>query len=569
MRKIRVGWVVAAGVWISLFGLPPAAFSQQTPVAAGDGAGQKLETTARELVDSINEQKLVLDRLGEQLSEASGEDARALRERAIDLVDAYLSDIATLQSNILAREAAGIDAAQDREMVIDLNGQISAMLQRSVKQTRQELEDLRLSKDGAAADDLKEIEQNLALENVWLDRTLDMTLEHIEAMDTFGLDTGGERTFLAEVVSGRAELLAGRIKLGKETLSKIEKRLGVDSSNAEFNLEFDLATSQLDLYVDRLSTSIRLMEALELDTAKYQQLLFEVTGEITTGLFSREVLAGILKGWGESTLNWVTHNGPTLILKVFVFALILFVFRVLARIARRIVSKAIKSSSLKFSTLLERTALSVTSSLVMIFGLLVALSQLGFEVGPLLAGLGVAGFIVGFALQDTLSNFASGVMILLYRPYDVGDLVETAGAFGTVKDMTLVSTTILTVDHQTLVIPNSKIWGDVIKNVTAQTNRRVDMVFGIGYADDIPHAERILKEIVEAHELVLDEPAPNIRLHNLGDSSVDFVVRPWTKTDDYWDVYWDITREVKMRFDAEGISIPFPQRDVHVFQKND
>ena len=205
----------------------------------------------------------------------------------------------------------------------------------------------------------------------------------------------------------------------------------------------------------------------------------------------------------------------------------------------------------------------------MIFGLLVALSQLGFEVGPLLAGLGVAGFIVGFALQDTLSNFASGVMILLYRPYDVGDLVETAGAFGTVKDMTLVSTTILTVDHQTLVIPNSKIWGDVIKNVTAQTNRRVDMVFGIGYADDIPHAERILKEIVEAHELVLDEPAPNIRLHNLGDSSVDFVVRPWTKTDDYWDVYWDITREVKMRFDAEGISIPFPQRDVHVFQKND
>jgi len=133
----------------------------------------------------------------------------------------------------------------------------------------------------------------------------------------------------------------------------------------------------------------------------------------------------------------------------------------------------------------------------------------------------------------------------------------------------LVSTTILTVDHQTLVIPNSKIWGDVIKNVTAQTERRVDMVFGIGYADDIPHAEKILKEIVDAHELVLDEPVPNIRLHNLGDSSVDFVVRPWTKTDDYWEVYWDITREVKMRFDAEGISIPFPQRDVHVFQEGE
>ncbi len=158
------------------------------------------------------------------------------------------------------------------------------------------------------------------------------------------------------------------------------------------------------------------------------------------------------------------------------------------------------------------------------------------------------------------------MMILLYRPYDVGDLIETAGAMGKVENMTLVSTTILTVDHQTLVIPNSMIWGNVIKNVTAQTERRIDMVFGIGYADDIPHAERVLAEIVEAHDQVLDDPEPVVRLHNLGESSVDFVVRPWVKTDDYWDVYWDITREVKIRFDAEKISIPFPQRDVHLFK---
>ena len=130
--------------------------------------------------------------------------------------------------------------------------------------------------------------------------------------------------------------------------------------------------------------------------------------------------------------------------------------------------------------------------------------------------------------------------------------------------MSLVATTILTLDHQTLVIPNSKIWGDVIKNVTAQKERRIDMVFGISYSDDIPHAERVLGEILGNHEKVLEDPEPIVRLHNLGESSVDFVVRPWVKTDDYWDVYWDITREVKMRFDAEGISIPFPQRDVHV-----
>jgi small conductance mechanosensitive channel len=186
----------------------------------------------------------------------------------------------------------------------------------------------------------------------------------------------------------------------------------------------------------------------------------------------------------------------------------------------------------------------------------------------LLAGLGVVGFIVGFALQDTLANFASGVMILLYRPYDVGDLIEAAGAFGKVSDMSLVSTTILTLDHQTLVIPNNKIWGDVIKNVTAQRERRVDMVFGIAYSDDIPHAERVLQEILADCDLVLDEPEALVKLHNLGESSVDFVVRPWVKTDDYWDAYWYVTREVKIRFDAEGISIPFPQRDVHLFRED-
>jgi len=130
--------------------------------------------------------------------------------------------------------------------------------------------------------------------------------------------------------------------------------------------------------------------------------------------------------------------------------------------------------------------------------------------------------------------------------------------------MTLVSTTILTVDNQTLVIPNSKIWGDVIKNVTAQTRRRVDMVFGIGYGDDIPKAEKVLTEIVTSHEKVLKDPAPVVRVNTLNESSVDFIVRPWVNRDDYWDVYWDITREVKMRFDREGISIPFPQREVRV-----
>ena len=569
MRKTIVGCMAIAFILLSGLGPVPVAISQEVAGMAGDDAGRELESSARELVVAIGEKRDELSRLSEQISTTTGDDQKALRERAIELIDEYLTEIGALATNIVDREKAGLDPGEDRQMVTDLAQRTSVRLQDEIKKTQLELAKLRSAREGASPEEMKEIDRDLVVGNVWLDRILDMLLKHTLALEAFGPDVGAQREFLTDNLTQRAELVSGRIMLGREQLEKIERRLKADPSSAQFNADLDVANERLDRLVDRLILTTRLMEALDLDTADYQQLLFEVTGEITTGLFSREVIAGLFKGWAESAFDWLAHNGPTVILRIVLFGLILFVFRILAKIARKIVKKAIESSGLAVSTLLERTALSVTGSLVWIFGLLVALSQLGFQVGPLLAGLGVVGFIVGFALQDTLSNFASGVMILLYRPFDVGDLIETAGAIGKVEDMTLVSTTILTVDHQTLVIPNSMIWGNVIKNVTAQTKRRVDMVFGIGYADDIPHAERVLGEILTAHEKVLEDPEPVVKLHNLGDSSVDFVVRPWVATDDYWDVYWDVTREVKMRFDAEGISIPFPQRDVHVFQESE
>ncbi|MHC5073021.1 MAG: mechanosensitive ion channel family protein, partial [Planctomycetota bacterium] len=164
----------------------------------------------------------------------------------------------------------------------------------------------------------------------------------------------------------------------------------------------------------------------------------------------------------------------------------------------------------------------------------------------------------------TLSNFASGLMILLYRPYDIGDFVSVADATGTVEAMTLVSTTVKTPDNKLVVVPNSSIWGGTITNVTGSDTRRVDLVFGIGYGDDIQKAQAILEDVVSKQDLVLAEPAPVVKLHELADSSVNFVVRPWSRTGDYWNVYWDITRQVKERFDAEGVSIPFPQQDIYI-----
>jgi small conductance mechanosensitive channel len=199
----------------------------------------------------------------------------------------------------------------------------------------------------------------------------------------------------------------------------------------------------------------------------------------------------------------------------------------------------------------------------MLVGLIVILTQLGVQVAPLLAGFGVAGVVVGFAMQSTLSNFAAGGMILGNRPFDLGDEIEVAGVAGHVRHMSLVSTTVVTGDNQTLIIPNSAVWGGVIRNKTTQPNRRVDLTFGIGYGNDIEKAERALREVVAGLENVLKDPAPVIKLHQLADASVLFLVRVWTARTHYDAVIWDLTRAVKLRFDQDGITIPLPQRELH------
>jgi small conductance mechanosensitive channel len=515
----------------------------------------------------VDEQQRELVDIGDQLQGAKGEDAKALRERGREVLTAISDDLEDLVANVRARQDEGIDAADDRARVAQLLGWSSGLLQDFIVRFFDRLTELRGQREEASVEELDAIQKETENASELYGAALGLLLDQTLLMGEFGLTTDEQRAFLGDHLERRAELVAGRLMLARDDLKSASRLASVDPTNTEVAAEFDRAKQNLDLYAERLETTTRMMDALDLDTADYRQMLFEATGEITTDLLDREVVGGLVSSWTKKTEDWIRTHGPSLLFKALVFVLILVVFRVLSRVARGLVHRAFAASTIQASQLLERTVLSVTGTVVMLFGLLVALSQVGVEVTPLLAGLGVAGFIVGFALQDTLGNFASGVMILLYRPYDVGDLVETGGHMGKVKDMTLVSTTILTVDNQTLVIPNSKIWGDVIKNVTAQTRRRVDMVFGIGYADDIEHAERVLKEIVAAHDKVLEEPEAVIKVHSLGESSVDFVVRPWVATDDYWDVYWDITREVKLRFDAEGISIPFPQRDVHLFSE--
>lgn len=200
------------------------------------------------------------------------------------------------------------------------------------------------------------------------------------------------------------------------------------------------------------------------------------------------------------------------------------------------------------------------------FVVLAALGQLGIQTTSFVAIIGAAGLAVGLALQGSLANFAAGFLMIIFRPFKVGDVIEGAGTSGTVEKIQIFTTQLLTPDNKTVIIPNASLTAGNIVNYSTTGTRRVDMVFGIGYADDIDKAKQIITEAIAEDERILNNPAPLVAVSELADSSVNFVARPWAKTEDYWGVYFDLTETIKKRFDQAGISIPFPQRDVHVYE---
>ena len=436
--------------------------------------------------------------------------------------------------------------------------QIDAYIDDNISKLEQQL--------GSSTDDATLLE--ISKRELEKDTYYKQQLETLTWLEQVGQDISEAQKSLMQILVARADTLESLVTYTQQQLQAAidtATNAGKDVTSAQTShvmmLKERLAQNSQSLNID-----ISLLDALGHDTAALKKTLFSVSGDITQDVLNFDVASSLVEQWLNTAQEQAINHGPTVVFKLFVFCLILFIAGLAGKLAKQIVKNTVSNSKLNLSKLLQDFFTSLSGKAVFTIGLLIALSQLGIELGPLLAGFGIAGVIIGFALQDTLSNFASGMMILIYRPYDVGDLINAAGVTGRVSHMSLVSTTIKTMDNQRLIIPNNKIWGDTINNITAEHQRRVDMTFGISYSDSIEQAEAILKSIVEAHPKVQPLPEPTIKLHLLNESSVDFIVRPWAKPEDYWEVYWDITREVKMRFDAEGISIPFPQRDVHIYQ---
>ena len=252
-------------------------------------------------------------------------------------------------------------------------------------------------------------------------------------------------------------------------------------------------------------------------------------------------------------------------IKIIGAIVILILGRIAAGIGRRIVGRILEKS--KTDPAVISFVGGMTYFLILIFAVLAALAKFGIQTASFIAILGAAGFAIGFALQGSLANFAAGVLILVLRPFKVGHYIDGAGVAGTVKEIQLFTTVLATPDNIKIMVPNGKLFGDTIKNISAFNTRRVDLVIGIGYASNIQKAYDIMMNLIKEDNRILSDPAPKIAVSELADSSVNFVVRPWVKKGDYWDVKFDLTRKIKEAFDENGIEIPFPQQVVHMLSE--
>jgi small conductance mechanosensitive channel len=259
----------------------------------------------------------------------------------------------------------------------------------------------------------------------------------------------------------------------------------------------------------------------------------------------------------QVTTDYVLPWTINIVMALAIFLVGKFIAKILVKIARKLMDRA------HVDGILINFIASIMNTVLLLFVVVAALDQLGVDTTSLIALIGAAGLAIGLALQGTLQNLASGVMLIIFRPFNSGDFVEVAGIAGVAEQIGIFTTTMRTGDNREIIVPNGEIFGGTITNYSKRSTRRIDMVFGIGYDDDIKKAKDIMMRILEEDDRVLKDPAPLVAVAELADSSVNFNVRPWCNTGDYWNVYFDTHEKIKLAFDAEGISIPYPQMDIH------
>lgn len=534
---------------------------QPTYKLVSDKQAEELRKQWAEIEGSV----LGLDQLQKELDKVSGGMSQVLKRRrdsllnrAIELSIEYCMRIADLQE-------AGYDLGEHHDNALWLLEELPPGIERTVEGLHERRTMSEFSQ--SALEQIAMDRQFVEAERLY--RRLNLaSMKAYEVALRFNIDLDELRVRALEYLDSSAVNTSVFLELALAEVRNLRASIAVMPEDAELQAKLRVAELRVRETIKLLTDNVEALRAQGLPTAQYQRQLLSASGAVTTVSFDVNVLLTVLRDWWQSAIEYIRTRGLDLFFQALLFLLIVYVFYRLSGVVHWIVNAALKARHVKLSQLMSHMIASIARSLVIVAGVFIALSQFNVSVGPMLAGLGIAGFIIGFALQDSLSNFASGMMILFYKPFDVGDTVIAADVRGKVRSMSLVNTTICTPDNQSLIIPNNMIWQNVITNVTDQEIRRVDMEFGITYDEDIDRVENILRTVLESDERVLHDPEPQVMVGSFGDSSVNVLCRPWVRTEDYWTVRWDLNKHVKQAFDREGVVIPFPQRDVNFYPQS-
>jgi small conductance mechanosensitive channel len=332
-----------------------------------------------------------------------------------------------------------------------------------------------------------------------------------------------------------------------------------ESDISEEMVRLQYAEARVKGVAKSLETTAGLLASRGYQTAHYRQFIIQSTGEISEKILDPRVMFGILKDVLEDLGHWLKDNGPTILFRIAIVVLMVILFRLVFRLIWWLLRL---THLIKLTRLMVQLGDSIISPVASTIGLFAGLWVIGANPTTLLTGAGVAGVIIGFALQDSMANLAAGFFILATRPFDVDDVIRTGTVVGTVRAMWIANTTVVTFDGRRLLIPNRKIWADIIENRSAEPLRRADMVVRVGFEEDIDRVIAILHELVKEEGRVLDHPEPSIFTLAWAESWVEIAVRPWTRNADWWPLLMDLPRLVVKRFAAEGIEIPYPRREL-------
>jgi len=430
----------------------------------------------------------------------------------------------------------------------------------------QGFEALRRRRSTVSAQEIGLLESEIRDVRAWADTLMRYQEWALEAADSLKLDVADRWETYDQFLVGFAENSVGRLQIAvaerdglRERIRVAERTNAPAASIAELGLRLTAAETRIAAIVDNMAALNGRLDHRGFETATYREVLIRTTGEVTGDVLDPQVLLRLVRRLSSDLWQSLRQNAGTVFVRFLIVVATIVFFRVLFGLAWRLAGalRLVRGSRL-VRDLLGR----ILRPMATVTGLIVGLSFIGVQTTTLLAGLGVAGLVIGFALQDSLSNLFAGAAILASRPYDVDDVVEAAGVVGKVRAMGLWNTEIVTFDARRLLVPNKNIWGSNVENRSAEVNRRVETVARIGYDTDLQAAMAVLEQMLRDEARILEDPAPRVWVSCLAESWVEVKLWPWVRTEDWWSLHSDLPRLVRLKLAEAGIDIPVPRRDV-------